>query len=389
MRLSVRLRSMARAIESSVPEPDEKAPLDYYLLSLSAGLMVLGLILLYSASSIWAFQKYHDAAYFLKKQLMWATIGFVSLFVFSRWDFNRLKEWIRPALLVSWVLLVGALFFPPVGGARRWIRLGPVGVQPAEIAKLCLIIYLADYLDRRRSRLGNFKEGLAPALAIMGMTLGLISLEPDLGNPMLIASVGMMMLLAGGINPMHLVIAGAAAVPVIAFEIIKYPYRMQRILTFLAPFSRAQGSGYQLVQSLLAVGSGGWFGAGLGSSHLKMGYLPAPHTDFLFAIVCEELGLVGSLTVVVLFAMFLVRGFKIAKSAPNLFGSLLAMGITLIIGMQGFFNMAVSIGLLPTKGLPLPFFSFGGSSLLITLSAVGILLNISRQAAGSKWEKSS
>jgi len=210
--------------------------------------------------------------------------------------------------------------------------------------------------------------------------MGLIILEPDLGTPILMFAVTLLVLFIGGGRPRHLLGACACALPLAAYELIKYPYRRARLLSFLAPFDDPKGAGYQLVQSIMAVGSGGWFGKGIGASKLKLMYLPTPHTDFIFPVICEELGLAGALALLALFVALLVRGVRIARSAPNLFGTLLAAGITFTIVLQAFFNIGMSIGLLPTKGIGLPFISFGGSSLAATLIGIGILLNISRQS---------
>lgn len=214
---------------------------------------------------------------------------------------------------------------------------------------------------------------------VVGAVLALIALEPDLGTPLLIAATAFLMLFLGGARPRHLGAAALAALPLLAYEMLKYPYRRQRLAQFLHPFQDAQGAGYQLSQSLMAVGSGGWLGRGLGESQLKLLYLPAPHTDFIFPVIAEELGLAGGLALLALFGWLLVRGMRIARNAPNLFGTLLAAGLTALLVLQAFFNVAMSIGLLPTKGVPLPFFSYGGSSMVVTLAAVGLLLSVSRR----------
>ena len=366
-----------------MPKYRRDGRLDPALALLTLGLVLFGLAMLYSASAIFADARLHDPAYFLKKQAAWSLLGLAGLAAFSRVDYNRLQEWVKPSLFIIWVLLLATLFTPAVAGARRWIRFGPVGVQPAELAKLGMVVYLASYMDRKRSRTDRFLEGVGVPLLVLGLTLGLIAVEPDLGTPTLIFCVGMLVLFVGGARPAHLASVGLAAVPLIAWEILRKPYRMARLASYLSPWADPRGKSYQLVQSLIAVGAGGWFGHGVGSSQLKLLFLPAPHTDFIFPVLCEELGLVGSLGVVGLFALFLHRGMLVARQAPNLFGTLLAAGITWMICLQAFFNVAVSIGLLPTKGLPLPFFSFGGSSTLVILSSVGILLNISRQGRGA------
>jgi cell division protein FtsW len=366
-------------VRKNVPSR-RRAPMDYYLLGAALALLVLGVCMVYSASVIWAEQNLGRPLYFFHRQLVWGVISLCGLYAASRYDYNRLREWLFPAYLLICAMLLAALFFPPIAGVRRWIRVGPIGLQPAELAKLVSVLFLASYLDRKHSKLASPIHGLLLPLSAVGVMLVLIGKEPDLGTPVLMFSVTMLMLFLAGARMKWLIAAGLAAIPVVAFELWRKPYRRARLLSFLTPFEHIKGAGYQLSQSLLAVGSGGWFGKGFGASELKLMYLPTPHTDFIFPVVCEELGLVGALVVLGLFVALLVRGITIARHAPNFFGTLLACGITFTIVLQAFFNMAMSIGLLPTKGIPLPFFSFGGSSLLSTLLGIGILLNISRQA---------
>ena len=355
--------------------------IDYTLLLLAMTLVVVGLVMVYSASAIWADQNLGNSLYFIKRQAFWTCLGVVSMATLSRLDYNRFKEWMWLVLGATVLGLGAALISPPIAGVRRWIRFGPIGLQPAEFAKLTSVLFLAHYLDRKRSRVISAPlRGLIAPTGIVMILLVLIGLEPDLGTPALMFCVSLLLLFIGGGKIQYILGALVAAIPALIYEVMKYPYRRARLLIFLSPWKDAQGKGYQIAQSLLAVGSGGWFGKGLGGGKLKLMYLPTPHTDFIFPVVCEELGLLGALTCVSLFAMLLVRGVRIARSAPNLFGTLLAAGITFTICLQAFFNMAMSIGMLPTKGIPLPFISFGGSSLLATLSGIGILLNISRQA---------
>jgi cell division protein FtsW len=298
----------------------------------------------------------------------------------SRFNYNRFSEWMGPILLITLLGLGAALLSSPIAGVRRWVHLGPLSLQPAEFAKLTAVVFLAYYLDRKRSKAASPFWGLAVPASVVGILLFLIAREPDLGTPVLIFSVTLLVLFIGGGRLQYILGAIALALPLATYELIKYPYRRARLLNFLTPFDDPRGTGYQLAQSILAVGSGGWFGKGLGASKLKLLYLPTPHTDFIFPVICEELGLAGALGLLGLFAVLLVRGIRIARWAPNLFGTLLAAGITFTICLQAFFNIGMSIGLLPTKGIPLPFVSFGGSSLLATLIGIGILLNISRQS---------
>ncbi|MFA6028744.1 MAG: putative lipid II flippase FtsW [Elusimicrobiota bacterium] len=354
---------------------------DYGLLLAALLLLGFGLMMMWSASAILADQQMHDSLFFLKRQGLFAAVGLMLMAFFARTDYHRLRGWVWPAFFVSVLLLAAVLFMPPVAGVRRWIRLGPFGLQPAEFAKLSVILFIADFVDRKKSRIGSPLIGLLVPLGVVAVPLVLMGLEPDLGTPALIFATVILTLFIGGARVSYVLGAILAAVPIVIVELLRKPYRRKRLLTFLDPFEQAQGAGYQLAQSLIAVGSGGWFGKGLGASQLKLMYLPAPHTDFIFPIVCEELGFVGALAVLALFASLLMRGLRAARHAPDLFGSLLASGLTLLLVLQAFFNVAMSIGLIPTKGIPLPFFSYGGSSLLVSLCAVGILLNISRQGA--------
>lgn len=354
---------------------------DYVLLTVVLSLVAWGLVMVYSASAILAEQNFGDSLYFFKRQLLWAALGLTAMAFFSRLDFNRLQEWVWPVFIVTVLGLVGALASPPIANVRRWVRLGPVGLQPAEFAKLTAVLFLAFYLDRKRSKAESVSRGLLIPAGVISLLLLLIALQPDLGTPALMFCVLLLVLFIGGSKVQYVLAALLCALPILAYELWRLPYRRARLLSFLNPFAQAQGAGYQLAQSITAVGSGGWLGKGFGASQLKLSYLPVPHTDFIFPIVCEELGLLGALLLIGLFVLLLLRGVRVARSAPNLFGALLACGLTFSLSLQAFFNMSMSIGLLPTKGIPLPFISFGGSSLLASCIAAGVLLNISRHAS--------
>jgi cell division protein FtsW len=356
-----------------------RAPFDFILLAAAVSLTLLGVVMVYSASAISAEQTMGKPLYFFNRQLVWAVVSLAVMGWVSRLDYNRLREWIAPIYGVTAALLLAALFFRPIAGARRWIHLGPLSLQPAEFAKLTSIIFLASYLDRKHSKLGSPTSGLLVPLGVVGFLFALIGKEPDLGTPSLMFGAAMLVLFVAGARMRWIFAALGAAVPIVAEELWRKPYRRARLMTFLKPFENIKGTGYQLAQAILAVGSGGWFGKGFGASQLKLMYLPKPYTDFIFPVICEELGLLGAFAVLALFATILVRGIRIARHAPNLFGTLLACGITFTIVLQAFFNVAMAIGLLPTKGIPLPFLSFGGSSLLSTLIGVGLLLSVSRQ----------
>ncbi len=363
----------------SVRPGRETAP-DYALAGVALALTALGVLMIYSASAIAAEQTMGKPLYFVERQLAWAAVSLSAMFWMSRLDYNRLREWLAPLYGATVVLLAAALMFHPIAGARRWIRFGPVGLQPAELAKLTTVLFLASYLDKRHSKLASPIHGLIIPIGVVGVLLALIGLEPDLGTPTLIFGVTVLILLVAGTRPKHLGALVASAVPVIAEELWRKPYRRARLMTFLSPFKNIHGTGYQLAQAILAVGSGGWLGKGLGASQLKLMYLPKPYTDFIFPVIAEELGLIGALAVLGAFAFLLARGVRAARRAPNLFGTLLASGVSFMIALQAFFNVAMAVGLVPTKGIPLPFLSFGGSSLLVTLTGIGIVLSISRQA---------
>lgn len=360
--------------------PRRRAPFDLILMLSAIALTILGVVMVYSASTISAEQTMGKPLYFFVRQLVWAVVSLAAMTWISRIDYNRLREWVKPIYIVTAALLLAALFFRPIAGARRWIHLGPIGLQPAEFAKLTSVLFLASYLDRKHSKLSSPMHGLMIPLAVIGFLLALIGKEPDLGTPTLMFGAALLVLFVAGARMRWIFAAIGAAIPLVIEELWRKPYRRARLMTFLKPFENIKGTGYQLAQAILAVGSGGWTGKGIGGSQLKLMYLPKPYTDFIFPVICEELGLIGAFAVLGLFATILVRGIRIARQAPNLFGTLLACGITFTIVLQAFFNIAMAIGLLPTKGIPLPFLSFGGSSLLSTLIGIGVLLSISRQA---------
>ncbi len=334
-----------------------------------------------SASAILAERRYGGSLFFFKRQLLWTAIGLGALWFFGRLNYNRLKEWVWPIFFLTATALVCALLAPAREKVHRWLPLGPFTLQPSEFAKFASILFLSYYLDRKHSKAPSLMRGLlVPAGVVSGLLL-LIGLEPDLGTPILIFLVTLALIWIGGGRLRHILGAFACALPLLAYEIIKHPYRLTRLMHYIGMLRGTSEASYQLEQAVLAVGSGGWFGKGIGASQLKLMYLPTPHTDFIFPVVCEELGLLGALVLLGFFAALLVRGMRVAKSAPNLFGSLLAAGITLTICMQAFINACMSIGLLPTKGMPMPFISYGGSSLLFTLAASGVLLNVSRHCS--------
>lgn len=363
------------------PRTTKRVAMDHTLLIVTITLALVGLVMVFSASAVVAGNRFHDSGYFLKRQLAWLTFGFLLLHLASHIDYIWWKRLSIPLLGLMTVLLVMVLI-PSLGvaakGARRWLRLGPISVQPAEMAKLITVIYLAAYLTKKEDRLTIFSSGLLPALIVVGVLSGLALLEPDLGTVVVMGLVTVGLLFLGGARISHLLALGLCAAPVALVLVLGSSYRRQRLMTFLAPWKDASDAGFQITQSFLALGSGGPFGVGLGEGKQKLFFLPEAHTDFVLALVGEELGLVGTGTIILLFALFVVRGFQIAARARMPFGRYLGMGITLLIGIQALVNACVVTGLLPTKGLTLPFVSYGGSSLVISLVGVGILLNISR-----------
>ncbi len=356
---------------------------DMWLLGVAVALLSAGVVMVYSASAIVAGDRFHDPYLFLRKQLFWALLGSACLLAALRIDYRRLEKLGWPILIVALVLLVLVLvppFAQPINGSRRWLRLGPVSFQPVELAKLALVIFLAAFVARRQEGLVEFRRDLLPPLAAAGALGALVLVQPDLGNCLTLLLVAFALLFLAGSRVRHLLLVSSAALPVLAVAVWLAPYRLRRITTFLDPWSDPRGSGFQIIQSWLALGGGGWFGRGIGESKQKLFYLPEAHTDFLFAVLGEELGFVGALATLALFVVFVWRGLRVGLRAPDAFGAYLALGITLLVASEMLVNLGVVTGLLPTKGLPLPFMSFGGSALLVTMLATGMLLNISQHA---------
>src|SRR5712692_3665951 len=356
---------------------------DAWLFGAMIMLLSIGVVMVYSASAIMATDRFRDPYFFLKKQLVWALLGSACLLVALRMDYRRLERFQWPILIAAAVLLVLVLV-PPFGqainGTRRWIRLGPVSFQPAELAKLALVVYLAAFLAKKREGLGDFRRGLLPPLAVAGVLAALVLAQPDLGTCLTLLALTFGLLYLAGVRPAHLGLVLAPAVPLLALAIWVAPYRLRRITAFVDPWADPRGSGFQIIQSWLAFGNGGILGEGIGGSKQKLFYLPESHTDFIFAIIGEELGFVGAAAIVGLFVVLVWRGLRIGLRAPDPFGAYLALGITVLIATQTLVNLGVVTGLLPTKGLPLPFISFGGSALLVTMMSTGVLLNISQHA---------
>ncbi|MBP2635137.1 MAG: ftsW 1 [Firmicutes bacterium] len=357
-----------------------KSP-DYVIFFSIIGLMGFGIVMVYSSSAVSAYVNYNDSYYFLKRQMIWATLGILTMLLTMNIDYHAWRKLAKPVMIITLILLVLVLV-PGLGkvvnGARRWLGFGSLYLQPSEIAKLSMVLFTVHSLAKSQDKIGHFVKGVVPQLAMLLVVFGLILKEPDLGTGLVISGTVFILLFASGVKLSHLGSLGAAGVIGIIAAIIAEPYRLKRLLAFSDPWADPLNSGYHIIQSLYAIGSGGLFGVGLGRSREKFLYLPEPHTDFIFAILGEELGFIGTATVIILFFLFAWRGFKIAISAPDVYGSLLAGGIASMIVLQALMNIAVVTASMPVTGIPLPFISFGGSSLIFTLAAVGILLNVSR-----------
>jgi len=376
---------------------------DRWLFISTVSLCLIGAVMVFSSSAVMAREEFGSAYAFILRQIVWLAMGLAGMFALMNFDYRKLRQpaVIFSSLAVVALLLCAVFFLDKSHSTHRWIRIGPVGFQPSELAKLAVILYLAWFLELRRgpaaapdsarSRIRGVRvtrgydvndvmNTLLPALGPVLVMTVLIVLQPDLGTAFEIFLVALAMLFAGGLAPRYIGYAAAAALPVIIALIVRVPYRMQRVLAFLHPDSDPQGSGFQLMQSLIAVGSGGLFGVGLMGSRQKLFYLPEAHTDFIFAVLCEELGFLGGAAVLALFAVYGWRGMRAALAAPDDFGRFLAAGITWMVMSQALINLSVVLGLMPTKGIPLPFVSYGGSSLMVMLLATGVLLNISQHA---------
>ena len=354
---------------------------DYLLLFAVLGLLAIGTVVVFSASATTAYRTMGSPYYYLERQIMWAVLGLCGLAIASRVDYWHYQKWALPIFGTA-VVLLGAVLIPHVGieiqGSRRWLGAGPLQVQPSELAKIGMIFLFARLFSLHQDRLRNFWSGVLPHLAIAVLIFVLILAEPDLGTTMAIAGTFFVMLFVAGAKKRHLGVLFSSALPVLGVVIATEPYRLRRIVAFADPWKHPLGEGFHTIQALLALGSGGILGLGLGYSRQAMGYLPESFTDFIFAVLGEELGLLGTVTVVVLFMIVAWRGYRIAMRAPDIFSSLLATGFTTMIAIQAAINIGVVTATLPVTGITLPFISYGGSSLVLSLAGVGVLLNISR-----------
>jgi cell division protein FtsW len=359
-----------------------KLQADKWLFAATAGLALFGIVMVYSASAVMAQEENGSQYHYVIKQGLWTAIGFIAMLVMMQFDYRRLRDRrVVYGLLGLTVLLLLAVFaFPRINGAHRWIRLAGFSLQPSELSKLALCIFLAYFLEKRAGEEGSLWRTFVPCMAVTGALAALILKEPDLGTALMLAVVCVVICFTAGARLLHLGMAAAPGLVVGAAMLIFVPWRFQRLVTFTNPWADPQNTGFQVVQSLIAIGSGGTSGLGFAQGRQKMFFLPFAHSDFIFAVVGEELGLFGALSVLMVFGVLLWRGLRAALRAPDRFGLLLGMGLVMAIVVQALFNISVVLSLLPTKGIPLPFISYGGSSLVPTLVAMGILLNISQHA---------
>jgi cell division protein FtsW len=356
---------------------------DKWLFLATLALVCVSVVMVYSASALLALERFQQPYLFVIKQVMWAMLGIAMLSLVMRVDYRtyRSETFIWTFLSVVALLLIAVLFSAPINGSRRWFSVGPLGIQPSELAKLGAILFAALTLERRMHRVNELKYSLLPIGIVVGVLVGLILIEPDLGTAVsLVAVVGMMVFVAG-LSYHYLVGAVLLVLPTFYVLVWSVPYRRARITAFLDPWADPLGAGFQIIQSFIAIGTGGVSGKGLMGGVQKLFYLPEPHTDFIFAVASEEFGLLGATVIVGCFLIIAWRGLRAAAYAPDAFGSFLAIGLTMMIVLQAFVNISVVLGLLPTKGITLPLVSNGGSSLLVNLVAIGVLLNISQHAS--------
>lgn len=367
-----------------------KLQADRWLFAATAGLALFGIVMVYSASAVLAQQENGNQYYYVIKQGVWTAIGFGAMLLMMQFDYQRLRDRriVYGLLTLTVLMLLGVFAFPRINGAHRWIRFAGFSVQPSELSKLALAIFLAYFLEKRAGEEGSLKRTFIPCMAVTGLMAALVLKEPDFGTALMLAIICVVMYYTAGARLLHLAMAAAPGLAIGVGMLLFVPWRFQRLVTFTDPWADPQNKGFQVVQSLIAIGSGGTSGLGFAQGRQKMFFLPFAHSDFIFAVIGEELGLFGGLMVVAVFALLLWRGLRAALRAPDRFGMLLGLGIVTGIVVQALFNISVVLSLLPTKGIPLPFISYGGSSLVPTLMAVGILLNISQHSAGGAGVRS-
>jgi cell division protein FtsW len=331
-------------------------------------------------------EKNNDPYLFLTKQAMWVLLGLCIVPVVMRIDYRTYRQpiVIWTGLGLATLTLVAVLFATPRNGATRWLGVGSLGIQPSELAKIAVVVFMAALLERRMDRIDEVSYSLLPVGVVLGVIVGLIVVEPDLGTALSVVMIAAVMVFAAGVNYRYIAGLALAALPALYLVLMSSDYRRRRVTAFLDPWADPLGDGYQMVQSMIAVATGGLFGRGLMGGVQKLFYVPEPHNDFIYAVISEELGLIGASVVVACFCVITWRGLRTALRAPDRFGAFLAIGLTTMVAFQAFFNISVVLGLLPTKGIPLPFVSYGGSSLLMNLAGVGILLNVSQHASSSQ-----
>jgi cell division protein FtsW len=361
--------------------PLKKSTPDFILIIVTLTLLAVGLVMVYSASAVWADYKFDDSFFFAKRQLLFAAVGVFAMFFIMNVEYWTWKNWAKVLIIICFVLLVLVLI-PGIGvlrnGSRSWIGVGAFSIQPSEFMKLAMIAFLAKYLSENQRYITSFRKGVLPSLLLVFTAFGMIMLQPDLGTGTVMVGTCVVMIFISGARIMHFAWMGIAGLAGFVALVLSAPYRIKRITSFLDPWEDPLNSGFQIIQSLYAIGPGGLFGLGLGESRQKFFYLPEPQNDFIFAILAEELGFIGGTFVLLLFSLVLWRGIRIALGAPDLFGSFLAVGIVSMIAIQVMINVGVVTGMMPVTGITLPFLSYGGSSLTLMLLAVGVLLNISR-----------
>lgn len=357
-----------------------KLKIDKVLFTATLLLICLSVVMVYSASAVIALERFQQPYLFLTKQALWSALGLAVLLVTARVDYRTYRNepfiWCFLALVV--LLLIGVLFSAPVNGTRRWFGVGGLGIQPSELAKVACVFFTALMLERRMHRIDELSYSLLPISLIVGLIVALILLQPDFGTSISLVLVVSVMVFAAGLHYRYFVGLALIALPAIYLVLVAAPYRRRRLLAFWDPWADPLGDGFQIIQSLVAVGTGGVFGRGIMAGVQKLFYLPEPHTDFIYAVISEELGLLGGTAVLLCFCVIAWRGLRIASRAEDTFGSFVALGITTMVAAQALINISVVLGLMPTKGIPLPLVSFGGSSLLINLLGMGVLLNISQ-----------
>jgi cell division protein FtsW len=361
-----------------------RGEVDRWLFVATVTLCLIGAVMVFSASALTAREQFGTSYHFLLRQLLWLAFSLLVMFAMINLDYRRLREpkLVLPYFFVVLLMLVGVFFLDKSHATHRWFRAGPIGLQPSELAKLAVILYLAWFLEMRcRPRsfgVNDVLNTLMPALGLVAIMAGLVVLEPDLGTSLEIMIIAMAMLFVAGLSGKYIAAALLAAIPVVYFAVVHVSYRYERVMAFLHPDADPLGHGFQLMQSLIAVGSGGLTGVGLMESRQKLFYLPEAHTDFIYAVLCEELGFIGGALVLGLFAVYAWRGLETCFRARDNFGRFLALGITVMVASQALINLGVVLGMMPTKGIPLPFMSYGGSSLFVMLVGTGVLLNISQ-----------